>query len=1137
MFGQTQTYIDNFSLVSYTNNDGTHFFSNSWTEFSDDNSPSSGYVRVNSDRLRLNYLWTEGVYRNLSIPTNANAVFTCDFTVNSLEAGEVLDVQLWNASTDDWETIASIDNSSTSPGTIAYTLETNHKSASAGVRFINGGANWSGNNDVVFIDNVKFEVTLSPPSITATGNQDFCLSSGNPIPIAETVGISGSGTGTSDVYVQISSGYVNGEDLLTLTGSHTGISSSWDAIQGKLTLSGSPTASYAQFESAILDVEYSNSNLSATGSRNFSITVGNASYLPSTGHYYEYVPSPLITWTQARDAAALRTYFGLEGYLATLTAADEGTFAGTQSIGVGWIGGTDTHTEGVWRWVTGPEGLENGGLGRQFWQGASGGANTAPDFYDFWNSGEPNNVGSGGEDYAHITHANVGPPGSWNDLPNVTSTSGNYMSQGYVVEYGGMPGDPTLQISASTTIELKTNPTISLSSAIGSDAQILCNNTAINNITYLVDNGTGASITAGLLPTGVVVNYSGGIFTISGTPSVSGIFPYIITATGDCGNVQISGDITVDSQPVINNPGNQFGCGGYALPTITGTNLSGNEAYYTGTSGGGIKYNAGDEITSTIALYVYDINGVCSDEESFDVTVNSEPVINIVTASKTTCVTSSNGEIYVSNITVGAGTIEYSIDDVNWQSSNSFSGLSSGNYNVKVRTEIGGKYCVSASKTVSVDTPTAISINQSNKVDASCSLNTDGEIEMSVSGGDQSIHFDAADSYVALDLNYNSTTAIPEMTVAAWVKVGPGSGAGGWSILDFDRSEYFNFTIGGLNASDVYHVSFNTRSPSGGIKDFNSVATIGDDQWHFVVGVYDGTNKYIYIDGVLDNTDANPHSGSAIGSANTRYGFIGAGSEASTYNGAKNGGRIFDGGIADIWYFESSITDAGDLIGLGTGIVPVGHAPIGHWRLNDNGDDFIPNLANPNSYGELFGMADASNISTASLYTFTCTKNGTAFNLDGIISEESTNNYKLSNLGIGDYVLTATNNNGCSKNTSFTIANGDVTPPVISVVPSDVTECASNIITQTAIVSGIGLPLANYSDNCGGILTVQYQIEDKDGVMLVGFGTGSDASGFEFPEGSNTVTYKVTDEVDLSTEKNFKVIIEKKPTPVGIYHE
>ena len=303
---------------------------------------------------------------------------------------------------------------------------------------------------------IKKSIVTTAPSITATGNFSYCPLSQTKIVSTVTISHDPSELTTDAVYIQIASGYVIGEDQLLLSNvtSHPTIATSWNAFEGKLTLS-SPTVgvqvNYSEFEAAIKDVVFYSSNPNPSGTRNFSISLGNglANYLPSNGHYYEYVPNLGITWTNAKAAAALKTFYGLQGYLATLTALDEAQLAGKQAPGTGWIGGTDEGVEGVWKWVTGPEGLTNGGTGVVFWNGTANGS--TPNFA-FWNTGEPNN--SGNEDYAHITAPGVGISGSWNDLSNTGASSGSYQPKGYIVEYGGMPGDPTLQLSASTTISI-----------------------------------------------------------------------------------------------------------------------------------------------------------------------------------------------------------------------------------------------------------------------------------------------------------------------------------------------------------------------------------------------------------------------------------------------------------------------------------------------------------------------------------------------------------------------------------------------------------------------------------------------------------------------------------------------------------
>ena len=252
-------------------------------------------------------------------------------------------------------------------------------------------------------------------------------------------------TGIAAFFIQISSGYIINEDRLILTGNHPNINVSWNAIEGKLSLtpSGGGEILFTDLQLAVRDIAYESSNGNVSGEKFFSFNIGDANFLPSTNHFYEYVPDLGIDWESARQAAANRTYFGLQGYLATISSADEAQITGEQASGAGWIGGSDVAEEGVWRWKTGPE------AGTIFWTGGIVGA--SPNFA-FWNAGEPNNQND--EDYAHITDKNDtnSIQGSWNDLRLNGDPSGFFQPKGYVVEYGGMPGDPDVNISASTSI-------------------------------------------------------------------------------------------------------------------------------------------------------------------------------------------------------------------------------------------------------------------------------------------------------------------------------------------------------------------------------------------------------------------------------------------------------------------------------------------------------------------------------------------------------------------------------------------------------------------------------------------------------------------------------------------------------------
>ncbi len=345
------------------------------------------------------------------------------------------------------------------------------------------------------------------PILLATGNQVYCPQTS--LPIVTNMSITDpDDVGIAAMYIQISSGYVLGQDVLTLTGIHPTISSSWNAIEGKLTLSGiggDPT--YIQFKAAIESVVFTNSAINPSGQRIFSVTVGQANYLESTGHYYQYIPNTGISWTNAKNAAAASTYYGLQGYLATITTVEEVQISGVQASGAGWIGGSDEANEGVWKWVTGPE------LGTTFWNGVVNGS--TPNFA-FWNANEPNNQGE--EDYAHVTAPGVGQPGSWNDLSNVGASSGNYQPKGYIVEYGGMPGDPILQISTTSIITIPVITNVTNATRCGSGSVTL---QAISNV------GNLGTINWFTTPTGGTSIFTGNSFN---TPVLNATTDYYVDA-------------------------------------------------------------------------------------------------------------------------------------------------------------------------------------------------------------------------------------------------------------------------------------------------------------------------------------------------------------------------------------------------------------------------------------------------------------------------------------------------------------------------------------------------------------------------------------------------------------------------------
>jgi hypothetical protein len=140
-------------------------------------------------------------------------------------------------------------------------------------------------------------------------------------------------------------------------------------------------------------------------------------YNGTNGHFYRPI-STGTSYTGARAAALNTTFKGQQGYLVTITSADEDAFVFNNVPQTNiWFALTDELVEGQWRIDAGPE------AGTLIKTSNGQTAGNIVGQYNNWAPGEPNN--SGNEDYA-VTKWNGS---QWNDLPNGFSCP-------YVIEYG-----------------------------------------------------------------------------------------------------------------------------------------------------------------------------------------------------------------------------------------------------------------------------------------------------------------------------------------------------------------------------------------------------------------------------------------------------------------------------------------------------------------------------------------------------------------------------------------------------------------------------------------------------------------------------------------------------------------------------
>jgi len=161
------------------------------------------------------------------------------------------------------------------------------------------------------------------------------------------------------------------------------------------------------------------------------------------------------------------------------------------------------------------------------------------------------------------------------------------------------------------------------------------------------------------------------------------------------------------------------------------------------------------------------------------------------------------------------------------------------------------------------------------------------------------------EGYVAIDgINY-SGGGRTEVTVCAWVRT---SDPNGQYILSFDRNEYYRLQING-DGSGPGRVGWQVMTINAGVEqqvDYGSVTRVDDGLWHHITGVFDRGRSTIFIDGIPEPSDV---GGPTYGVGDlVRFGFIGANSEATEFNGSRGDGTGVTGDLSDVRIYDKALT-------------------------------------------------------------------------------------------------------------------------------------------------------------------------------------------------------------------------------------
>ena len=196
-----------------------------------------------------------------------------------------------------------------------------------------------------------------------------------------------------------------------------------------------------------------------------------------------------------------------------------------------------------------------------------------------------------------------------------------------------------------------------------------------------------------------------------------------------------------------------------------------------------------------------------------------------------------------------------------------------------------------------------------------------------VDGNDQSYLFTNG-NYIALDTFMDQRGGLTSFSASTWFNTSSAvvtSTFDNWAFLDFDRSEYFNFFLTGTGQVGFSTTSINDNDVATVDDMFSVTDGLNDGQWHHVGVSYDEVHgKQIFIETYLDSTKA--YFG-GVGTGVTRYAFIGDGSEATVFNGTRNG-LYYDGKLSNVKIWNNANDFSVNSQGLSTNLSVQAEVPV-----------------------------------------------------------------------------------------------------------------------------------------------------------------------------------------------------------------
>jgi hypothetical protein len=213
--------------------------------------------------------------------------------------------------------------------------------------------------------------------------------------------------------------------------------------------------------------------------------------------------------------------------------------------------------------------------------------------------------------------------------------------------------------SSTSAWSLTSNFSTPNSVSAASSTPTLCQGTVMTSITHNTQGATGIGTATGL-PSGVTAAWSSNIITISGIPTVSGVFGYSIPLTGGFGSLNATGTITVLEAPIAptaTSPQQFCETSNSTIGSLQYSSTAGSSYLWYTASTGGTSLSTSQGLTLGTTTYYLEVVGSngCISLTRTPVVVTEDPLLT-ATVSITGTTACPGGVLLFTSTPVNGGT-------------------------------------------------------------------------------------------------------------------------------------------------------------------------------------------------------------------------------------------------------------------------------------------------------------------------------------------------------------------------------------------------------------------------------------------------------------------------------------------------